>query len=414
MTERLDAKHSRHFTLNVQMTGRGMKEATHRTRSFLFAVLGAIAAEAFGLDRVSFHENGVVSLNLPLLGNIIGSRATRTTHPKTLTHFTNFLGQVFEGGMRIDNPSFWKTKTEIVETINRLRMAHQIRRTHSCADVHNRTKQYFHCGRCSQCIDRRFAMLAAGLEGEDPAEAYRVDLMTGARERIADRELALAYVRSADMCRVLTPELLATNYPAVWDAVRCLGEPEETALDRITDLLRRHGESVMGVMDAVLQHKSSDAFPVDSLPRLYGDNKRTQMFGSGIRAQPIADEPSRRMIMEIDEENRRATFDGVVEIRGEATFGLLHELAKENLRGAGLGLDLFEYPAVRADRLAKLLGLESDEGVRQRVTRARTELAKRFASAGLDPNAGGEVIETVSGDGYRLAPDRVRVQKKRG
>ena len=39
-----------------------------------------------------------------------------------------------------------------------------------------------HCGQCSQCIDRRFAILAAGQEHEDPAEAYKVDLFLGERE----------------------------------------------------------------------------------------------------------------------------------------------------------------------------------------------------------------------------------------
>ena len=54
-----------------------------------------------------------------------------------------------------------------------------------------------HCGQCSQCVDRRFAILAAGLEQEDPAEAYKVDLFTGERSPGPGRELALAYVRSA-------------------------------------------------------------------------------------------------------------------------------------------------------------------------------------------------------------------------
>jgi hypothetical protein len=59
------------------------------------------------------------------------------------------------------------------------------------------TKMYPHCGKCSQCIDRRFAMLAASQEGEDPAEAYSVDLLLGKRGAGPDREMALSFVRSA-------------------------------------------------------------------------------------------------------------------------------------------------------------------------------------------------------------------------
>lgn len=82
------------------MTGRGLKEGTHRSRSFLFAALGGITAQAFGLDRISFHENGVVSLNLPPVGNVLGTRATRTTHPQTLARFTRFFEMVFAQGNR--------------------------------------------------------------------------------------------------------------------------------------------------------------------------------------------------------------------------------------------------------------------------------------------------------------------------
>jgi hypothetical protein len=59
------------------------------------------------------------------------------------------------------------------------------------------TKIHSHCGECSQCIDRRFAILAAGQEHEDPAEAYKTDLFLGERGPGPDRELALAYVRTA-------------------------------------------------------------------------------------------------------------------------------------------------------------------------------------------------------------------------
>jgi 7-cyano-7-deazaguanine synthase in queuosine biosynthesis len=161
----------RHIPVQVQMAGRGLKEGTHRARSFLFAALGAVTARAFGLNRVSFYENGVVSLNLSPVGNVLGTRATRTTHPQTLSRFSDFLSRVFASETRIDNPFFWRTKKEVVETVARLGMSEQIAQTRSCADVHNQTKQHIHCGRCSQCIDRRFAVLAADLARFDPEEA---------------------------------------------------------------------------------------------------------------------------------------------------------------------------------------------------------------------------------------------------
>lgn len=44
------------------------RETTQRTRSFLFAALGAVFARMIGLSRVRFYENGVTSLNLPPVG----------------------------------------------------------------------------------------------------------------------------------------------------------------------------------------------------------------------------------------------------------------------------------------------------------------------------------------------------------
>jgi hypothetical protein len=84
-----------------------------------------------------------------------------------------------------------------METISRLGGADLIGISASCADTHNRTTQHPHCGRCSQCVDRRFAALASGLDLKDPAEAYALDLMEGVRTDARDREIALSYVRNA-------------------------------------------------------------------------------------------------------------------------------------------------------------------------------------------------------------------------
>ena len=48
---------------------------------------GAVTARLFGLDRITFFENGIVSLNLPPLAQVVGARATRTTHPQVLGRF---------------------------------------------------------------------------------------------------------------------------------------------------------------------------------------------------------------------------------------------------------------------------------------------------------------------------------------
>ena len=63
------------------------REYTQRSRSFLYAALAATIAQMLDLNRIRFYENGVVSLNLPLAAQVVGARATRTTHPQVLNGF---------------------------------------------------------------------------------------------------------------------------------------------------------------------------------------------------------------------------------------------------------------------------------------------------------------------------------------
>lgn len=412
LTARFGPDACRHVPVRIQMKGRSTKEGTHRTRSFLFAALGAITAQAFARDRVSFHENGVVSLNLPPVGNVFGTRATRTTHPQTLARFTDFFSRAFVGGMRIDNPFFWRTKTDVVRTVARLGMAPQITHTRSCADVHNQTKQHVHCGRCSQCIDRRFAILAAGQERADPAEAYKVDLVTGERSDVRDREIGLSYMRNAEAFTHMTPADLERAFPAVLDAVGYLGHPPETGLSMITDLLRRHGASVMEVIHGCTRSQPSSVFPEGSLPRLYGDAQRERSLPR-IEVESARLEPrdSSVVLVVIEPERERVEIDGGVELRKTAAARLLITLAKEWLKGAGGGLDPLDFPCIKADQLAKTLNYQGDDMVRQAVKRARKDLRSRFVSAGWDGQCGEDLIENVPWHGYRLAPDRVQVRR---
>ena len=73
--------------INVTNTNIEPAEPTQRSRSFLFAGLAFVIAQMFGKDQFTFYENGVVSLNLPIAKDVLGSRATKTTHPKVIRGF---------------------------------------------------------------------------------------------------------------------------------------------------------------------------------------------------------------------------------------------------------------------------------------------------------------------------------------
>ena len=404
----------RHLPMRVQLIGGTNKEGTHRSRSFLFAALGMVTATAFGRDGVSFFENGVVSLNLPPVGNVLGTRATRTTHPQILDRFTGLFSRIFDKPLRVDNPFFWRTKTEVVSTIAKLGMSDQIANTRSCADVHNQTIQHPHCGRCSQCIDRRFAMLAAGLEGFDHDVDYRTDLMKGARVKVQDKEVVLSYVRNALGFEAITPLDLEQHFPEILSAVRHLNEPAPTALVRLSDLLKRHGKAVVGVMRKTVNESYSEKYPVDSLPSLFGELQRNQAFAitnAPVREMANQSEPEKLQLV-FDRRRKSLLIDGAIEITRNATFELLLILADEYLIAAGQGLDLLDYPTLSARSLRKRLKLGSEEGARRRVMRSRTYISARFVSAGIDGDLGKRLIENLPGSGYRLDPDLVEVRMK--
>ena len=149
-------------------------EHTQRTRSFLFACLGLIIARMSGKDGFTFYENGVVSINPPLAGDVIGGRATRTTHPQVLRGLEMLFSTLLDRSIEIRTPLQWLTKAEVTLKLRDAGLADMLGMTSSCTRPRSWTEKK-HCGVCSQCIDRRFSVLAAGMEAYDPEENYRLN-----------------------------------------------------------------------------------------------------------------------------------------------------------------------------------------------------------------------------------------------
>jgi 7-cyano-7-deazaguanine synthase in queuosine biosynthesis len=157
------------------------REYTQRSRSFLYAALATTVASMLGRDRIRFYENGVTSMNLPIAPQVVGGRATRTTHPQSIRGLARLFTTLLERPFTVESPFIWKTKTDVVRIIKDNGCGALVARSVSCSRTVEATKLHTHCGRCSQCIDRRFATLAAGAtDEEDPSEMYKAAL-AGAR-----------------------------------------------------------------------------------------------------------------------------------------------------------------------------------------------------------------------------------------
>ena len=174
------------------------REYTQRSRSFLYAALGATVAQIFNLRRIRFYENGVISFNLPISAQVVGARATRTTHPQVINGFASIFSTLSGKPFTVENPFLWKTKTEVISDIVKAGCADIIKFATSCTHTWEMTKLRTHCGTCSQCIDRRFAVLAAEAQQHDPEEAYGVDLLVGERDEGEPKAMMAAYVETAN------------------------------------------------------------------------------------------------------------------------------------------------------------------------------------------------------------------------
>ncbi len=95
-----------------------------------------------GLNRIRFYENGVVSLNLPPAAQVVGARATRTTHPQVLNGFAKLFSSLAEKPFIVENPFLWKTKAEVVKLIGDAGCADLIKFSRSCTHTRDITKQH--------------------------------------------------------------------------------------------------------------------------------------------------------------------------------------------------------------------------------------------------------------------------------
>lgn len=224
------------------------REPTQRTRSFLFTALGTLVAHSIEANGIRFYENGVVSLNLPLAGEVLRARASRTTHPIALHLLASLCTAVMERDFIVDNPYLFKTKTEVVTILASHRAEDLIAYSCSCAHTIFKLNKRRHCGLCSQCIDRRFAMAGANLLAHDPAADYVSDVFVGPRERELDRVIAVDYtLHGIELHRQSESHLAGTFNAEIGRAVRY--EPERNdAARQIISMHKRHGEVVAGVL----------------------------------------------------------------------------------------------------------------------------------------------------------------------
>jgi len=232
-----------HIPVWIRKHGWEARDNSQLTRSCLYASLSATIASMFGKDKIRFYENGITSLNLPICEQVLGARATRTTHAQSVSGFRELFSLVNDRDFEVETPFLWKTKTDVVELIRNAGQADLMKHAVSCSRIWQMTRLKTHCGCCSQCIDRRLAVFASDCVEHDPDEMYKTDVFIGQRsEETQDVVLAESYIRSMRECSEMTESQFFSKY----------GE-----LARVVPYIKGKSDDVAGKLFRLFLHNST-------------------------------------------------------------------------------------------------------------------------------------------------------------
>jgi 7-cyano-7-deazaguanine synthase in queuosine biosynthesis len=236
-----------HFKFFCNLKGDRAVEETQRTRSFLYGSIAFALAGAFSQNGFYFYENGITSVNFSKRQDLINARASRTTHPKTLGLLEKFYNLFApEQSVKIHHPYLFKTKTEVVCTLVKFGEQDLISSSVSCSKTFQNTTQNSHCGQCSQCVDRRFAMYSSSVEDHDEQGIYSFDFLKDELEDGKAKTTLIDYVRLAIQFTQLNQT--SFQYELLDELVNLddyiEGANENERIEKIYELCHRHGEQI--------------------------------------------------------------------------------------------------------------------------------------------------------------------------
>jgi len=243
----------------IHLRGVDHAEHTQRSRSFLYLALAVAVARELHINNLRIYENGIVAINLPIWRQSVGGMDTRTAHPRFIMLFQKFARLLLDTPINVENPFLNMTRADVAQLLEQLGYADLIEATTSCSRVYFMPEASQHCGVCSQCVDRRFALEATGLQDCEPRGFYLNDIFEESLSEIESkrgwttskaRAMAVGYVRSAlEMDRMSLPKFIG-EYPEVYDAAGCFHPTAQEALLSIYKLHRRHSDAVLRVLRA--------------------------------------------------------------------------------------------------------------------------------------------------------------------
>jgi len=267
----------KYFNFYCSLKGVRAIEETQRTRSFLYTSIAYAISSVLSQKRFFLYENGITAINFQRRQDLMNARASRTSHPKTISLLASFFSEVDGSPVTIEAPFLWKTKGDVFRMIGDSGHSDLISSTVSCSRTFENLEQATHCGGCFQCIDRRFAAYGSELDKYDETGIYTQDFI---RKGIVNPDVKTAlldYIRQAlDFRKSGLDHFYRQNLNELSDVTEHIpGVNEEVAIERIWDLCRRHGQQVEAAIRRMREvfDKPFEEIPENSLLKMVADRE---------------------------------------------------------------------------------------------------------------------------------------------
>jgi len=237
-----------------------------------------------------------------------------------------------------------------------------------------------HCGKCSQCVERRLVALAAGYgDDEDPPEMYGLKFLTEGLDG-EDRILVESYFETVNKIqRIQNATQFCVTYPELGRVINHINGSADQVAQAIFDLYRRHAIQVGDALDAEGRAAISRLGELPANCGLSIAFSRRPLPAAEATPETVGDLVTTADGLVLDETAFSISWDGhdPLEIGNRKEFRLLHELAKSAGRYVAfsdlaerLGGDALDKVTHIKSRLVKLL---RDNGYDELAAKIKTQ-----------------------------------------
>lgn len=245
----------KHYKFHCGLAKKKSKDETQRTRPFLYCSMAYAIAATYDIDNITVYENGITSINLPETQDLMNGRASRTTHPKTIGLLEKLFTEISGSAFKINHPFLLKTKTDVVELLKKNEGLGLLDSSVSCSRTFQKPQGTTHCGRCTQCVDRRFAVYANEVEKFDENGIYKFDFLKSPLTDDNTVKILTEFIRFAQEVKDSDADwLYSTKTGEMFDLENFIdGDGLEGKIKKIYELYLRHSEQVENAIEYMIR-----------------------------------------------------------------------------------------------------------------------------------------------------------------